>query len=153
MLIAKIEAGSVVRVADYHEFGGFSTPPLEEQLISRGFKKVSLWPDHNPSIQKLIPCDPVIEGEWVYTVKAVNKTDDDIKSDKAASLSRIRLQRNELLSKSDWTQLPDAPLAEVDLLKWRKYRKDLRDLTKIIVDPRNFTDWPKSPDDNSIPTP
>jgi hypothetical protein len=37
---------------------------------------------------------------------------------------RMRFQRDRLLVKSDWTQLPDAP---VDRQAWATYRQALRD--------------------------
>jgi hypothetical protein len=38
---------------------------------------------------------------------------------------QIKIWRNSELQKTDWTQLPDAP---VDKSKWAIYRQDLRDL-------------------------
>lgn len=40
-------------------------------------------------------------------------------------LERMRLQRDNLLASSDWSQLPDAP---VDKTAWAAYRQALRDL-------------------------
>jgi hypothetical protein len=37
----------------------------------------------------------------------------------------LRTHRNRLLTQSDWTQLPDAPL---DKAAWATYRQELRDL-------------------------
>ena len=42
-------------------------------------------------------------------------------------LRQVRLDRNLLLAKSDWTQLPDA---QVDKQAWAEYRQALRDITK-----------------------
>ncbi len=39
----------------------------------------------------------------------------------------LRAHRNQLLSESDWTQLPDAT---VDKEAWAAYRQQLRDITK-----------------------
>lgn len=52
----------------------------------------------------------------------------------------IRIHRNTLLLKSDWTQLSDAP---VDNLKWAVYRQALRDIT-TQEDPFNII-WPQEP--------
>ncbi|MGN6142419.1 MAG: tail fiber assembly protein [Mesorhizobium sp.] len=52
----------------------------------------------------------------------------------------IRAERDRLLSASDWTQLPDAP---VDQAAWAAYRQALRDFTKT-VDPANPV-WPEQP--------
>ncbi len=53
----------------------------------------------------------------------------------------LRWQRDRLLSASDWTQLPDVPLATKEV--WAIYRQALRDLT-IQTDPFQL-DWPVAP--------
>lgn len=40
----------------------------------------------------------------------------------------VRSKRNILLRESDWTQLPDTRLSAQDVLKWKTYRQQLRDL-------------------------
>lgn len=52
----------------------------------------------------------------------------------------IRNKRNSLLVKSDWTQLPDAP---VDVEAWTTYRQALRDIT-LQADPFDIQ-WPVQP--------
>ena len=49
-------------------------------------------------------------------------------------------KRTDLLSGSDWTQLPDAPLTSTKKAEWATYRQSLRDLT--ITD-----DFPTEPTD------
>jgi hypothetical protein len=56
---------------------------------------------------------------------------------------RLRILRDRLLSESDWTQLPDAP---VDSAAWADYRQALRDLPENTDDPRQ-ADWPEPPTD------
>lgn len=46
--------------------------------------------------------------------------------------TRIRIFRNELLAKSDWTILSDSP---VDKTAWTTYRQQLRDLPSTVSDP------------------
>lgn len=53
----------------------------------------------------------------------------------------LRQERNSLLSKSDWTQMPDAP---VDQAAWAEYRQVLRDLPENTKDPR-YPVWPTPP--------
>jgi hypothetical protein len=53
----------------------------------------------------------------------------------------VRAQRNALLSASDWTQLPDVPLATKEA--WAAYRQALRDVT-LQIDPFAI-DWPVAP--------
>jgi hypothetical protein len=56
----------------------------------------------------------------------------------------LRKNRNGLLSESDWTQIPDAPLTEAQKTEWQTYRQQLRDLPANTEDPRNVT-WPTKP--------
>lgn len=40
----------------------------------------------------------------------------------------VRTIRDGLLSRSDWTQLPDSPLTELQRTEWATYRQALRDI-------------------------
>jgi len=52
-----------------------------------------------------------------------------------------REYRNQLLTASDWTQLPDAP---VNREAWAAYRQALRDLTDHVNFPNlDADDWPQ----------
>lgn len=55
--------------------------------------------------------------------------------------AQARLQRDALLTRSDWTQIADAP---VDKAAWATYRQALRDITIQAGFPENI-DWPVSP--------
>jgi len=52
-----------------------------------------------------------------------------------------RTQRDALLSQSDWTQVPDAP---VDQTAWAEYRQSLRDVPQQAGFPTEIT-WPQIP--------
>lgn len=56
-------------------------------------------------------------------------------------LERLRLQRDELLKASDWTQVADAVC---DKEAWATYRQALRDLPSSVKDPRN-AEFPNEP--------
>jgi hypothetical protein len=45
-------------------------------------------------------------------------------------INKLLAERLSLLSSSDWTQLPDVPLTEVQKTEWAIYRQKLRDITK-----------------------
>jgi hypothetical protein len=53
----------------------------------------------------------------------------------------IRQQRNQLLTASDWTQIPDCT---VDKQAWATYRQALRDITAQAGFPADVT-WPTKP--------
>lgn len=55
--------------------------------------------------------------------------------------AHVRMIRNTKLSSSDWTQLPDVPLATKEV--WATYRQALRDITQQS-DPFNVT-FPEPP--------
>ena len=48
------------------------------------------------------------------------------------NLAEVRNQRNQLLSQSDWTQMPDSPLSLELKAAWAVYRQELRDLPNNI---------------------
>jgi len=56
----------------------------------------------------------------------------------------IRKQRNDLLYKSDWTQIPGGPLTDEQKAAWATYRQQLRDLVIEGTCPLDFV-WPTPP--------
>jgi len=56
--------------------------------------------------------------------------------------AQARSQRDALLSQSDWTQVPDAP---VDQQAWAEYRQALRDVPQQAGFPTEIT-WPVKPE-------
>lgn len=54
----------------------------------------------------------------------------------------VRVQRDALLSSTDWTQLPDVPQSTKDL--WSPYRQALRDITEQEGFPNNVV-YPTAP--------
>jgi len=55
-----------------------------------------------------------------------------------------REYRNQLLSSTDWTQLPDAPLSDEQKAAYGAYRQALRDLTDHVNFPNlDADDWPQ----------
>ena len=57
--------------------------------------------------------------------------------------SDVRLERNQLLAASDWTQIADAP---VDQTAWATYRQALRDVPQQEGFPENVN-WPEPPNE------
>ena len=60
---------------------------------------------------------------------------------RSEAMAEVRHIREVLLSQSDWTQLPDAP---VDKNVWAVYRQELRDVTNQHGFPE-FITWPVTP--------
>lgn len=117
------------QVAHYKQmFPNTSFPasgPSDAFLAAQGAVKVSMFREHNRATQKLVSCDPVVENGFAYTVKVVDKTEEEIAADVASKAAQVRAARDRALANSDWTQVADAP---VDQQAWATYRQALRDL-------------------------
>ena len=57
-------------------------------------------------------------------------------------LRLLRMQRNVLLSETDWMSFGDSPEMSDT---WKKYRQDLRDITKTYKSPDDVK-WPTKPE-------
>lgn len=57
---------------------------------------------------------------------------------------RMRVHRNQLLSQSDWTQMPDSPLSGEERDAWTTYRQALRDFPATWI-PGPTADFPDPP--------
>ena len=67
----------------------------------------------------------VIDGEHVHLPIT---TDEET----ALKFLKLRKERDYLLEKSDWTQMPDAPLTAEQKQAWQTYRQELRDLPATV---------------------
>jgi hypothetical protein len=84
-----------------------------------------------------------VDGKWVIKWEVRNCTPAEIENIKANEWDSVRTERNQRLSDSDWTQLPDAPLSNIKMAEWATYRQALRDIT-TQSDPFNIV-WPGEP--------
>ena len=62
----------------------------------------------------------------------------------AAAWDAVRAERDALLTASDWTVLPDAPLTTTQKTAWKTYRQTLRDLPQTHATPDGIV-WPEAP--------
>jgi hypothetical protein len=67
-----------------------------------------------------------------------------VQDHKAALWSQLRLQRDSLLSASDWRVLPFSPLTQEQQQAWADYRSALRALPQLTQDPSSVA-WPSPP--------
>ena len=61
-----------------------------------------------------------------------------------AVIEKAIWQRSNLLQQSDWTQIPNNPLTQVQQEVWAVYRQQLRDITSQSGYPFNIV-WPTPP--------
>ena len=75
-------------------------------------------------------------------VDAKKPTQDEVNTKIAEiKLDEVRAERNSLLAETDWMSLPDAPTMSD---AWKKYRQELRDITKSATSLDDVT-WPEKP--------
>ena len=84
------------------------------------------------------------------TTKTVDLTEDEIKKFNAEvaagptelerKLKNIRMIRNGLLAETDWMANSDVTMSDA----WKKYRQDLRDITKGVTLSKEVV-WPNAP--------
>ena len=65
----------------------------------------------------------------------------------AEQWTRIRRERDRLLTECDWTQNGDSPCTAIDKLQWKTYREELRDIPKDQSSETTYEDitWPTKP--------
>ena len=64
----------------------------------------------------------------------------------AEEWTRIRAERDRLLTACDWTQNNDSPCTAIDKSQWKTYRQELRDIPKEQSSAKTYEDitWPSS---------
>ena len=83
----------------------------------------------------------LIDGVYYKSWNQTNATSEEISYRIENQWEVIRIQRNELLTECDWTQLADIPNETREL--WTSYRAQLRDITS---QPNPFSiNWPVKP--------
>lgn len=68
----------------------------------------------------------IIEG--IYDVGLYKIIDGEAVEQTVDIWQGARIERNTLLTESDWTQMPDSPLSSSKKTEWAIYRQSLRDL-------------------------
>ena len=113
-----------------------------------GLRQINL-PNYNPSTQLSWSTEQQVK-DWInnnnnltWTLISEIPTQED--QDAWTAISK-RDTRNQLLSDSDWTQMPDSPLTDEAKALWVTYRTALRDLTAHENWPNLVNDdWPTKP--------
>jgi len=86
------------------------------------------------------------DGTWVQTLTVVNldaaTAAENVRLNREAAEQEVIRKRDQLLSRSDWTQLSDVILTNKE--EWIAYRQQLRDITAQTGYPLNIT-WPVEP--------
>jgi hypothetical protein len=111
--------------------------PSLDWIKSEGYYIISVWKDYDSKTQKLVSAAPHLYDGMCCIVDVEPLTQEELDQRTTTQWQVIRIQRNQMLKDTDWTQLSDSP---VDKAEWATYRQALRDITKQD-DPFNIT-WP-----------
>lgn len=88
MQLAIVENNTVVKTGFYKDlFPNVSFPvngPDKAWMTENNLMEVTYWKEHNRETQKLVPVEPYIEGDWVYTVQVAEKTPEDLEAERLA---------------------------------------------------------------------
>jgi hypothetical protein len=108
------------------EFNAVIVEPVEAPVVP-----------YTETVTESIPV--LVSGIWQQTWVITQATEQEVNNRLSLKASEIRVQRNSLLSQSDWTQVLDAP---VDQPAWATYRQALRDITAQPSFPLEVV-WPQ----------
>ena len=94
-----------------------------------------------------------IEGSYPLTYKKWNGSevvDYAIPYVSGTNENKVRMERNQILAITDWTQLPNSPLTDAKKAEWATYRQQLRDIMDSYTDSESNTvdtvSWPTPPE-------
>lgn len=98
---------------------------------------VRAWKDKTTGDVTYEAVEPIPEFSEAEVIEAIAA------SKLAKEWEEVRVKRNSLLSRCDWTQGVDAPLTAEQVSAWATYRQALRDVT-TQADPSAIV-WPIEP--------
>ena len=149
MLIAQITNPQPV---DYRvAFPSTSFPPngpSDEFLAEQGYAKVNMFREHDRATQKLVPCAPVYEAPWVYTVAVELLTQEELAALDEAKRANNEARAKQELEATDWADLASVRNTSntphlVNGAAFDTYRLALRAI--VINPPVDVAEWPARP--------
>ena len=94
---------------------------------------------------KWVDCDDEkVKIGWNYDDSKFTDIYDEKPATDEEIASQVRSDRDSLLARSDWTQMPDSALSDSKKKEWVAYRKSLRDIPSQSGFPKEVT-WPERP--------
>jgi len=127
LYIKKLDNGSFGAIVNSSEYDSYTSDSLRSENLYK-FVENNNPPfidlDTKASFEYILSGDTV-ERVWTLT----KKTGEALVQARKEKWFAIRMTRNDLLSKTDYTQLADAPITEAERQEWAIYRQALRDLT------------------------
>ena len=147
MLIAKVQDNQVIELEDYRVlFPNTSFPstgPNAEFLAANSCMTVTVFKPYNSFTEKLVAVNPYIEDNQVFTVAVEPLTEEEIAARDESAKAKIKAQAMQLLTDTDWTQMPDVTLFNKQ--EFTDYRTVVRAIA--LNPPVTVTEWPTKPEE------
>lgn len=106
--------------------------------------KVYLTPKPNDYTKNIVEETPqLIDGKYYQKWTMYDSSEEEINIRISFKWSEIRELRNQLLTESDWVVLVDSPFTDNEMILWKIYRSELRNITNQ-PNPFNVI-WPNHP--------
>ena len=119
-------------------------PYSQEELLAANWYPLTLAQPEFFDINKNQTISYELRDGVVYQIRTITlKEGEELNIATRQKWNQIRVQRDDIISKTDWTQLSDSPLTAEQKASWASYRQALRDIT-TQSDPFNIT-WPTNP--------
>lgn len=149
MLVAIVESGVIVKIGDYRDlFPGTSFPvngPDAAWMQENNCLYVTVWKAHDSRTQKLVPAEPYLENNQVYTVSVADKTQEEKDADTLSQATSVRADRAKRLQDTDWVVIKHLERNENIPGAWEVYRQALRDVPTQAGFPWDVV-WPAKPE-------
>jgi hypothetical protein len=129
-----------------YDFPNTSFPEvmLPQTLLEFGVYQVNYTTKPNEPLKNVYEDTPIlVDGNYYENWQITDCTPEEVQIRTNRQWEDIRVIRNQYLTQSDWTQLPDSPLTIEEKADWATYRQELRDVTQQS-DPFNII-WPIKP--------
>lgn len=123
-------------------------PRGSPQSFSDNTKLSSDWKTYNPLTEEYDSLKFYPSDRYDFETDQVYQELQPIPNFSELLTYEVRIIRNELLARSDWTQLPDSPLSDTKKTEWQAYRQSLRDITGMIEGVSSLDEivWPSEPE-------
>lgn len=123
-----------------------NTAPIDslgaDQLAAHGIVRLAATAVPRDGYRYMPGAPELVDGKWGFVWERQDTPSRDVT---LASLARQRrADREDLLTKTDWTQIADAPLSADQRAAWAAYRQALRDMPTQPNFPWEVT-WPVKP--------
>lgn len=153
MLIAQIDGDQVLQVADYRamfpDTSFTDAGPDTAWLKEMSCLPVNLWKPYDAATEKLVSCDPYIDGDWVYTVEVAPLTPEELAAREESEKAKIKTQAISIMAATDWVEFPSVsdPANTPHLTNKPEFDAYRLALRVIAVNPTLDPVWPTKPDE------